>query len=54
VPAHPYAVAMEAARLAPKSEVSIYPWKEQPDTIAQAVAHVRKFLRAHAPAAVAH
>jgi pimeloyl-ACP methyl ester carboxylesterase len=27
VPAHPYAVAMEAARLAPHAEVSIYPWK---------------------------
>src|SRR6478752_7020569 len=28
VPAHPYAVAMEAAMLAPNSQVSIYPWKE--------------------------
>ena len=28
VPAHPYAVAMESARLSPNSEVSIYPWKE--------------------------
>ena len=27
VPAHPLAVAMECVMLAPKSEVSIYPWK---------------------------
>src|SRR3984893_17625423 len=28
IPAHPYAVAMECAMLAPKAEVSMYPWKE--------------------------
>jgi hypothetical protein len=28
IPAHPYAVAMEAAMLAPKAEVSMFPWKE--------------------------
>jgi pimeloyl-ACP methyl ester carboxylesterase len=49
VPAHPYAVAMESARLAPNSEVSIYPWKESKEQIAQAVGHVRRFLRAHTP-----
>ena len=27
VPAHPYAVAMEVANLAPNSEVTIYPWE---------------------------
>jgi hypothetical protein len=53
VPAHPYAVAMESARLAPNSEVSIYPWKETPAQIAEALRHVRAFLRAHAPVAVA-
>ena len=54
VPAHPYAVAIESARLAPRSEVSIYPWKETREQTAQAVSHVRKFLRTHAPAPVAH
>src|ERR1700736_1798224 len=49
VPAHPYAVAVESARLAPKSEVSIYPWKEPKDRIPLAVRHVRSFLRAHRP-----
>ncbi|MBM3819058.1 MAG: alpha/beta hydrolase [Acidimicrobiia bacterium] len=50
IPAHPYAVAMEAAMLAPKSEVSLYPWKEPPTRIPLAVRHVRSFLRAHRPA----
>jgi pimeloyl-ACP methyl ester carboxylesterase len=53
VDSHPYAVAMESVRLAPNSEVSLYPWKERKDTIAQAVRHVRTFLRAHAPVTVA-
>jgi pimeloyl-ACP methyl ester carboxylesterase len=50
VPAHPYAVAMETARLAPKAEVSIYPWKETEEQIQQAVGQVRSFLRTHQPA----
>ncbi len=53
VPAHPYAVAMEVAKLAPKSEVSIYPWKETKEQTAEALRHVRKFLRAHKPMAAA-
>jgi hypothetical protein len=50
VPAHPYAVAMESALLAPNSQVSLYPWKEPKDRIPLAVRHVRTFLRAHRPA----
>jgi pimeloyl-ACP methyl ester carboxylesterase len=53
VPAHPYAVAMETVRLAPKAEVSIYPWKEPKDLIPQAVRRVREFLRAHQPVTAA-
>ena len=49
VPAHPYAVAMEAARLAPNSQVSLYPWKDPPDLIPLALRHVRAFLRANQP-----
>jgi pimeloyl-ACP methyl ester carboxylesterase len=49
VPAHPYAVAMESARLAPNSEVSIYPWKDTPEHLREALAHVRRFLLAHEP-----
>jgi pimeloyl-ACP methyl ester carboxylesterase len=53
VPGHPYAVAMETVRLAPNSQVSIYPWKEPPDLIPQAVRHVRDFLRARTPVGAA-
>jgi hypothetical protein len=51
VPAHPYAVAMEVAELAPKAEVTLYPWKDTPGLKEQAVAHVREFLGAHRPVA---
>jgi pimeloyl-ACP methyl ester carboxylesterase len=51
IPAHPYAVAMEAAMLAPRAQVSIYPWKEPPERIPLAVRHIRSFLKAHRPAA---
>jgi pimeloyl-ACP methyl ester carboxylesterase len=51
IPAHPYAVAMETVMLAPKSEVSIFPWKEPPERIPIAVRQVHSFLRAHVPAA---
>jgi pimeloyl-ACP methyl ester carboxylesterase len=50
VPAHPYAVAMESARLAPNAQVSLYPWKEPRELIPLAVRHVRSFLRANQPA----
>jgi pimeloyl-ACP methyl ester carboxylesterase len=50
IPAHPYAVAMEAAMLAPNAEVSMFPWKEPKDRIPLAVRQIRSFLRAHRPA----
>jgi len=49
-PAHPYDVAMESAMLAPRSEVSIFPWKQPPERIPLAVRHVHSFLKAHRPA----
>jgi pimeloyl-ACP methyl ester carboxylesterase len=50
IPPHPYAVAMEAAMLAPNAEVSIFPWKEPKERIPLAVRQIRSFLRAHRPA----
>ena len=47
VPSHPYAVAMEAAMLAPNGEVSMFPWKEPKERIPLAVRQIRSFLRAH-------
>ena len=49
IPAHPYAVAMECAMLAPKAEVSMYPWKEPKERIPLAVRQVRSFLKSHKP-----
>jgi len=53
VPAHPYAIAMESVLLAPKSEVSLFPWKEPKERIPLAVRQVRSFMRAHRPAKAA-
>src|SRR5262249_45640526 len=46
VPAHPYKVAMEVASLAPKAEVTIYPWKDSPEHIDEVIEHARRFLKA--------
>ena len=48
--AHPYEAAMETAMLAPKAEVSMFPWKEPTERIPLAVRQIRSFLRAHRPA----
>jgi pimeloyl-ACP methyl ester carboxylesterase len=53
IPTHPFVVAMESVRLAPRSEVSLYPWKEQKEMIPVVVRQVRSFLRAHQPAEAA-
>src|ERR1700756_15068 len=47
IPAHPYAVAMECAMLAPNAEVSFFPWKEPKEGVPLAVRQIRSFLRAH-------
>ena len=49
IPAHPYAVAMESAMLAPNAEVSLFPWKEPKERVPLAVRQIRSFLRAHRP-----
>jgi pimeloyl-ACP methyl ester carboxylesterase len=50
IPGHPFVVAMEAAMLAPKAEVSMYPWKEPKERIPLAVRQIRSFMQAHRPA----
>jgi len=47
IPAHPYKVAMESAMLAPKAEVSMFPWKEPKERIPLAVRQIHSFLKAH-------
>jgi pimeloyl-ACP methyl ester carboxylesterase len=50
VPGHPYLVAMESAHLAPSAQVTIYPWKANPEQIRIALRHVGTFLKANTPA----
>jgi hypothetical protein len=52
-PGHPYQVAMDIAALAPKAEVTVYPWKEPKDLWVKTVQQVRDFLKAHQPVAAA-
>jgi len=47
IPPHPYAVAMESAMLAPRAEVTMFPWKEPKERIPLAVRQIHSFLRAH-------
>ena len=49
IPPHPWQVSMDIFKLAPKAEVSMYPWKQPKELIPAAVARVRTFLKAHAP-----
>ena len=49
-PAHSYEAAMDLVALAPKVEVTEYPWKEQKDVLAKTIIQVREFLLAHQPA----
>ncbi len=52
-PSHSYEAAMELAGLAPKAELTAYPWKEQENVLARTINQVRDFLFAHKPAKTA-
>jgi hypothetical protein len=43
-------VALESAHLAPNAQVSIYPWKANPELDPAALRNVRAFLKANRPA----
>jgi hypothetical protein len=47
---HSLTVAIESAMLAPKGQLSMYPWKDTPEKIPLAVRHVRSFLLSNRPA----
>ncbi|MGZ0188378.1 MAG: alpha/beta fold hydrolase [Alphaproteobacteria bacterium] len=49
VAAHPFAAAMETARLAPNAQVSLYPWREPSGHMELALRHARTFLKANTP-----
>jgi pimeloyl-ACP methyl ester carboxylesterase len=46
---HSLVAAIESAMLAPKGQLSMYPWKDTPEKIPLAVRHVRSFLLSHRP-----
>ena len=48
-PSHSLEAAMALVELAPKAEVTPYPWKEDPDIKTNTINQVRDFLRAHQP-----
>ena len=48
-PAHPYQTAVDIVSLAPKAEVTVYPWREPPELKARTIDRVRTFLKAHQP-----
>jgi pimeloyl-ACP methyl ester carboxylesterase len=50
-PAHSYDVAMEVTRIAPNVEATIYPWKDTPEHLSEALQHAMRFLKAHEPVA---
>jgi hypothetical protein len=44
---------VDLAALAPRAEVTAYPWKESPDIKEKTINQVRDFLQAHQPAKTA-
>ena len=49
-PSHSLEAAMDLVDLAPKAEVTAYPWKEDEETKAKTIEQVRDFLKRHVPA----
>src|SRR6267154_2488162 len=45
-PAHAYQASVDVASLAPKADVSVYPWKEPAELKARTINRVRAFLKA--------
>jgi pimeloyl-ACP methyl ester carboxylesterase len=52
-PAHAYQTAVDVASLAPRAEVTVYPWKEPAELKARTINRVRSFLKAHQPSTAA-
>jgi pimeloyl-ACP methyl ester carboxylesterase len=50
VPAHPLVVSIDIASLCPNAEITVFPWKDQPELKARTVNRARTFLKRHVPA----
>jgi pimeloyl-ACP methyl ester carboxylesterase len=51
--AHAYQTSVDVASLAPRAEVTVYPWKDPPELKARTINRVRAFLKAHLPGTAA-
>src|ERR1700757_1317824 len=51
--AHAYQVAIDVGSLAPKADISVYPWKDPPELKARTINRVRNFLKARLPVTAA-
>jgi hypothetical protein len=49
---HPLSASMDVAALAPRAEVTVFPWREPAELKARTIERVRRFLRGHVPAGV--
>jgi len=47
VPAHPLPVSVAIASLAPNAEITVFPWKDQPELKARTINRARTFLKRH-------
>src|SRR5216683_5759682 len=52
-PAHAYQASVDVASLAPRAEVTVYPWKEPAELKARTINRVRTFMKAHQTATTA-
>ena len=50
VPFHPYQASADVAALAPKAEMTVFPWKEPKELLLETIDQVRRFLKRHEPA----
>ena len=46
-PAHPHQTSVDVASLAPKAEITVFPWREPPELKARTIERVRAFLKTH-------
>jgi pimeloyl-ACP methyl ester carboxylesterase len=46
-PAHPHQTSVDVASLAPNAEITVYPWKVEPDLKKRTIDRVRQFIRSH-------
>lgn len=48
-PSHPLRTSIDVASLAPRAEITVFPWREPPELKARTIDRVRTFLKSHLP-----